>query len=79
MYNTGDGFRNSAAYETYDGVVIGDDFWLATSAGLARVTQRMYVNKKAALRRGRSGFRSLHGLNRIESAMWWLGKGVRHQ
>ncbi len=41
MYNSRDGFRSSATYETWDGVAIDDDLWLATSAGLARVTPRM--------------------------------------
>ena len=40
MYNLRDGFRRSNGYSVYDGVSIGDDFWLATSAGLAKVTPR---------------------------------------
>lgn len=38
IYNPRDGFRISTTYETYDGVAIGDDLWIATSAGLAKVT-----------------------------------------
>ncbi|MBC7967936.1 MAG: hypothetical protein H7Z17_18660 [Fuerstia sp.] len=41
MYNLRDGFCGSVTYETWDGVAIGDDLWLATSAGLARVTPRI--------------------------------------
>ena len=41
MYGLRDGFRMGGVYTTNAGVVIGDDLWLATSAGLARVTPRM--------------------------------------
>jgi streptogramin lyase len=41
MYNLRDGFRSSVTYEAYDGVAIGDSMWVATSAGLARVTPRI--------------------------------------
>lgn len=41
MYNLRDGFRMSTTYSTHAGVVIGDDMWIATSGGLARVTPRV--------------------------------------
>lgn len=40
MYGLRDGFRMSDVYTTHAGVAIGDDLWLATSAGLAKVTPR---------------------------------------
>jgi hypothetical protein len=40
MYGLRDGFRMSTTYVTRDAVAIGADLWLATSAGLARVTRR---------------------------------------
>ncbi len=40
MYGLRDGFQMSTAYETHAGLTIGNDFWLATSAGLANVTPR---------------------------------------
>lgn len=43
MYGLRDGFRMSTTYSTHDGVVIGNDLWIATSAGLARVTPRQSV------------------------------------
>ncbi len=40
MYGLRDGFRMSTTYSTYAGVTIDSDLWLATSAGLTRVTPR---------------------------------------
>lgn len=40
MYGLRDGFRMSTQYKTQAAVAIGNDLWLATSAGLARVTHR---------------------------------------
>jgi ligand-binding sensor domain-containing protein len=40
MYDLRDGFQMSTTYETYACVAIGNDLWLATSAGLARVAPR---------------------------------------
>jgi ligand-binding sensor domain-containing protein len=40
MYGLRDGFQMSTTYTTHAGVAIGNDLWLATSAGLARVTPR---------------------------------------
>lgn len=40
MYGLRDGFGMSTTYTTYAAVAIGRDLWLATSAGLARVTPR---------------------------------------
>ena len=40
IYNPRDGFRMSLLYATFDGVAIGDDMWIATSGGLARVTPK---------------------------------------
>ncbi|MEO8498381.1 MAG: CDC27 family protein, partial [Planctomycetota bacterium] len=37
MYGLRDGFRMSTTYTTYAAAAIGNDLWLATSAGLARV------------------------------------------
>jgi hypothetical protein len=40
MYSLRDGFRMSTTYSMGSGVAIGDDLYLSTSAGLARVTPR---------------------------------------
>jgi hypothetical protein len=40
IYGLRDGFRMSGTYTTLAAVAIGNDLWLATSAGLARVTPR---------------------------------------
>lgn len=43
MYGPRDGFRADGGYSVSSGVAIGDDFWLMTSDGLARVTPRPEV------------------------------------
>ncbi len=40
MYNLRDGFRMSTTYATFSGVAIGNDLFITTAAGLARVTPR---------------------------------------
>ncbi len=40
IYGLRDGFRMSTTYTTHAAVAIGPDLWLATSAGLTRVTPR---------------------------------------
>ncbi|MEO8495037.1 MAG: hypothetical protein ABI614_08200, partial [Planctomycetota bacterium] len=40
LYGLRDGFRMSTTYTTYAATAIGNDLWLATSAGLARVRPR---------------------------------------
>lgn len=40
MYGLRDGFKMSTTFVTYSGVAIGNDLFLLTSAGLARVTPR---------------------------------------
>ncbi|MEX1026831.1 MAG: hypothetical protein WD049_02315 [Candidatus Paceibacterota bacterium] len=40
MYGLRDGFHMSTTYTTRAAVAVGNDLWLATSAGLARVTPR---------------------------------------
>ena len=40
MYNLRDGFRMSTTYATFSGVAIGNDMFLSTARGLARVTPR---------------------------------------
>lgn len=40
MYGLRDGFRMSGTYTTHAAVAIGDDLWVATAAGLARVVPR---------------------------------------
>jgi len=40
MFNLRDGFRMSTTYSMSSGIAIGDDLYLATSAGLTRVTPR---------------------------------------
>ena len=40
MYSPSDGFRMSTTYSTGSAAAIGDDLYVATSAGLARVTPR---------------------------------------
>ena len=44
MYGLRDGFRMSTTYTTHAAVAIGDDLWVATSAGLARMTPRQSID-----------------------------------
>lgn len=40
IYGPRDGFRTSTTYECFDGLYAANNIWLATSAGLAKVTTR---------------------------------------
>jgi len=53
IYGPRDGFYVGTLYQCYDGVWLGDQLWLATSDGLAKVTIRKAIHRLPAEKRER--------------------------